>query len=75
MIFPSFTYNLFFFFRQREAHLSRSKPDRGSSFLRLAFHGYELSDLFNSKDYIAPIAIIAIGDVPRVRRTQFESMG
>jgi hypothetical protein len=50
-----------------------SKPDRGSSFLRLAFHGYQLSDLF-SKDYIAPIAILAIGDVPRVRRTQFESI-
>ena len=74
MIFPSFTYNLFFFFRQREAHLSRSKPDRGSSFLRCVFHGYQLSDLFNSKDYIAPIAVLAIGDVPRVRRMQFESI-
>ena len=59
---------------QLESHISRSKPDRGSSFLRCVFHGYQLSDLFNSKDYIVPIAVLAIGDVPRVRRMQFESV-
>jgi hypothetical protein len=55
-----------------------SMPDCGNPFFCLAFHGYQLSNLFSycsSKDYVSPTTILAFGNVPRVRRTQFESIG
>jgi hypothetical protein len=66
------TYNFVLFFRQREAHLCRGKPDRSNPILRSGFPGYQFFDLFDCTDYIAPVAVLAAGNVSRVRRTQFE---